>query len=118
MLSAFNKTFSDATEVVWTESSNSFEASFKQRQIQTRVYYDLEGNIIKTLRYYGEENLPLIVLSKIKTRYADKKVFGVTEEASQDGIIFHVVLEDAKSWLQINADVFGTIMQTKKMKKG
>ena len=118
VLAAFNQTFTDAKEVVWTEANNAFEASFKQHQIQMRVYYDRDGEIVRTLRYYGEEHLPLMVLSKIKTKYSDKKIFGVTEEASQDGIIFHVVLEDEKSWLHINSDVYGSISQTKKMKKG
>jgi hypothetical protein len=118
VLEAFNKTFSDATEVVWTEANNSYEANFKQHQVQTRVYYDREGNIIRTLRYYGEEHLPLMVLSKLKTKYADKKIFGVTEEATENGINFHVILEDEKSWLQINSDVYGSFSQIKKMKKG
>ena len=63
VLAAFNKTFTDAKEVVWTEANNTYEAHFKQREIQIRVYYDQEGNITKTLRYYGEEHLPLIGLN-------------------------------------------------------
>ena len=118
VLEAFNKTFSDAKEVVWTESNNSYEANFKQHEVQTRVYYDKEGNILRTLRYYGENHLPLMVLSKIKTKYSDKKIFGVTEEATENGINFHVILEDEKSWLQINSDVYGSFSQIKKMKKG
>ena len=118
VLAAFNKTFTDAKEVVWTEANNTYEAHFKQREIQIRVYYDQEGNITKTLRYYGEEHLPLMVLSKIKTKYSDKKVFGVTEESSVDGLYFHVVLEDAKSWLEVKSDVYGSVSETKKMKKG
>ena len=59
-----------------------------------------------------------MVLSKIKTKYSDKKIFGVTEEATENGINFHVILEDEKSWLQINSDVYGSFSQIKKMKKG
>jgi hypothetical protein len=118
VLAAFNKTFGDAKEVVWTETNNTFEATFKQREIQIRVYYDQDGNITKTLRYYGEEHLPLMVLSKIKTKYSDKKIFGITEESSEDGLYFHVVLEDEKSWLEVKSDVYGSVSETKKMKKG
>ena len=118
VLQAFNKTFTDAKEVVWTEANNTYEAHFKQREIQIRVYYDQDGNITKTLRYYGEEHLPLMVLSKIKTKYTDKKVFGVTEESSMDGLYFHVVLEDEKSWLEVKSDVYGSVSETKKMRKG
>ena len=118
VLAAFNKTFSDVKDVVWTQTNDTYEAIFKQREIQVRVYYDQDGNITKTLRYYGEDNLPLMVLSKIKTKYADKTIFGITEESSEEGLYFHVVLEDQKSWLQVKSDVYGSVTQTKKMKKG
>src|SRR5215204_4572055 len=118
VLAAFNRTFADVKDVVWSETNNTYEANFKQREIQVRVYYDQEGNITKTLRYYGEEQLPLMVLSTIKTKYADKKVFGVTEESSEVGLYFHVVLEGEKSWLEVKSDVYGSVTETKKMKKG
>lgn len=118
VLAAFNKTFSDVKDVVWTQANNTYEANFRQREIQIRVYYDQEGNITKTLRYYGEEHLPLMVLSKIKTKYTDKKVFGVTEESSEDGLYFYVALEGEKSWLEVKSDVYGSLTETKKMKKG
>lgn len=118
VLAAFNKTFQDAQDVTWTETATSYEVAFKQNTIQVRVNYDMEGNILNTLRYYGEENLPLMVLSKIKTRFTDKTIFGVTEISSEEGTYFHVVLEDAKSWVEVKADVFGSLTVQKKMKKG
>jgi hypothetical protein len=118
VLEAFNKTFTDAKEVSWSQSAYSYEVSFKQNAIQVRVNYDKEGNILNTLRYYSEEQLPLIVLSKLKTKYSDKKIFGVTEIASQEGTFFHVVLEDAKHWMEVKADIFGGLTVMKKMKKG
>ena len=118
VLAAFNKTFSDVKDVVWTQANDTYEANFKQREIQIRVYYDQDGNITKTLRYFGEEHLPLMVLSKIKTKYSDRQVFGVTEESSEEGLYFHVVLEDQKSWVTIKSDVYGSLTETKKMKKG
>jgi len=118
VLDAFNKTFSDARDVSWSETPNSYEVSFKQHAIQLKVNYDKEGNIINTLRYYSEEHLPLMVLSKIKTRFTDKKIFGVTEISSEEGTYYHVVLEDDHNWIEVKADVFGSISVQKKMKKG
>ena len=77
VLAAFNKTFSDVKDVVWTQANDTYEANFKQREIQIRVYYDQDGNITKTLRYFGEEHLPLMVLSKIKTKYSDRQVLAL-----------------------------------------
>ena len=118
VLEVFNKTFQDAKDVSWAETPNSYEVTFKQNTIQVKVNYDRDGNIINTMRYYSEEHLPLMVLSKIKTRFSDKKIFGVTEMSSIDGTYFHVILEDEKNWVEVKSDVFGALSVQKKMRKG
>ncbi|HTM92677.1 MAG TPA: hypothetical protein VL095_09670 [Flavisolibacter sp.] len=117
VLDAFNKTFQNVKEVAWTENEQSFEVKFKQNEILAKVTYDKEGNILKTLRYYYEQNLPLLIFSKVKTKFADKKIFGVTEESSEGGTFYHIVLEDEKHWINITADSFGGIKVDKKFNK-
>jgi hypothetical protein len=117
VLDAFNKTFPNVKEVAWTENEQSFEVKFKQNEILAKVTYDKEGNILKTLRYYYEQNLPLLILSKVKTKFADKKIFGVTEESSEEGTYYHIILEDEKHWINITADNFGAIKVNRKFNK-
>jgi hypothetical protein len=117
VLEAFKKTFPKVEEVAWTENTNSYEVKFKQNEILSKVTYDKEGNIIRTLRYYYEQQLPILVLSKVKSKFTDKKIYGVTEEASEEGTFYHIVLEDEKNWVQITADTFGSIKVDKKFKK-
>lgn len=117
VLDAFNKTFSHVKEVAWTENEHSYEVKFKQNEILSKVTYDKEGNITKTLRYYYEQSLPLLILSKVKTKFSDKKIFGVTEESSDEGTYYHVVLEDEKHWINVTADSFGGIKVDKKYNK-
>lgn len=117
VLDAFNKTFQNVKEVAWTENEQSFEVKFKQNEILAKVTYDKEGNILKTLRYYYEQNLPLLIFSKVKTKFADKKIFGVTEESSEGGTFYHIVLEDEKHWINITADSFGGIKVDRKFNK-
>ncbi len=52
VLKAFNETFMKATDVVWHETQNIYEASFKQSEIISRAIYDKEGNLLRTTRYY------------------------------------------------------------------
>ncbi|HEY6954161.1 MAG TPA: hypothetical protein VI385_02905 [Flavisolibacter sp.] len=117
VLNAFNKTFQNVKEVAWTENEHSFEVKFRQNEILSKVTYDTDGNIVKTLRYYYQDNLPLLVLSKVKNKFNDKKIFGVTEESSEDGTFYHIILEDEKHWINITADNFGTIRVDNKYKK-
>lgn len=117
VLDAFNKTFPNVKEVAWTENEQSFEVKFKQNEVLSKITYDKEGNILKTLRYYNEQDLPLLVLSKVKRKFSDKKIFGVTEEASEEGTYYHIILEDEKHWINITSDGYGSIRVDKKYNK-
>ena len=55
VLKAFKETFSDAVDVTWKELDNSCQANFKLSEIQVRAIYDNEGNLLETVRYYGEK---------------------------------------------------------------
>lgn len=117
VLDAFNKTFPNVKEVAWTENEHSYEVKFKQNEILFRVTYDKDGNILKTLRYYYEQNLPLLVLSKVKSKFKNKKIYEVTEESSEEGTYYHIILEDEKHWINITADSYGSIKVDKKFNK-
>lgn len=117
VLNAFNKTFPHVQEVSWTEYDHSYDVRFKQNEVVTRVSYDKQGNIVRTLRYYKEEQLPILVLTKVKQKFPDKKIFGVTEVTSGGNTDYHIVLEDEKQWIDITSDVYGSIFVNKKFKK-
>jgi hypothetical protein len=117
VLNAFHKTFGQPNDVKWSESPNSYEVKFKMDETTSRITYDKEGNILKTYRYYKEEQLPLMIMAKLKQKYNDKKVFGVVEVASEEGTFYHITLEDAKNWLEVKADTYGEISIQKKFRK-
>src|SRR5918993_6119187 len=79
VLNAFEKTFSQATDVKWQDIDNNFEASFTQADVKLRVQYDAEGNVIRSIRYYKAQMLPILIQSKIQKKFSDKKIFSVTE---------------------------------------
>lgn len=117
VLDAFNKTFRGAQEISWSENNYTYEVRFKQNEVVSRVTYDKQGNIVRTLRYYYEQQLPMLVLSKVKNRFPSKKVFGVTEESFDETTIYHIVLEDEKSWMDVTSDSYGSLTVEKKYKK-
>jgi len=117
VLKAFRETFVKATDVVWYENQNVYEASFKQSQILTRVIYDKKGNLLDTRRYYYEENLPVHILTKLKKAYPGKSVFGVTELSNGDQISYYITLEDEKNWYIIESDNLAQLNLMKKFNK-
>jgi hypothetical protein len=117
VLEAFNKAFKNAQNVSWSTSEYTYEVRFDQDKVTAKITYDKSGNIIRTMRYYGEEQLPLLIMNKVKNKYTDKKIFGVVEVASEDGTYYHITLEGAKTWMNIKADSYGSITVESKFKK-
>lgn len=117
VLKAFKETFSNAKDVSWDEFDNYYAVKFKDTEIDTRVKYDKEGNIMQTTRYYFEQQLPPFICAKVKKRYAGKKIFGVTEVRSDSELTYYIVLEDDKNWTTIKSDAFGSFQLHEKFKK-
>lgn len=117
VLKAFKETFLKASDVVWYETKNAYEASFKQSEITAKAIYDKNGNLLSTTRYYYEDNLPVHILSKLKKAYAGKSVFGVTELTVDDQISYYITLEDEKNWLIVKSDSWGFLELSNKYKK-
>lgn len=118
VLKAFKATFTDAENVTWKElDNNNSQANFKVSEIQVRAMYDNEGNLLETVRYYGERNLPPNILARLKKRYVGKEVFGVTEISSESEIAYHITLKDEKNWYTIKSDPYGNLQQTDKFKR-
>lgn len=113
----FKETFPAALDVKWFEYETFYEVVFKNNDILCRVKYDLKGNIISTRRDYNEKDLSLFIVAKVKEKYQGKKIFGVTEITSSEGVSYNIVLEDDKYWTNINADESGNISQVQKLKK-
>ena len=113
----FKETFPAAIEVKWYDYETFYEVVFKNNDILCRVKYDLKGNIISTRRDYHEKDLSLFIVAKVKEKYTGKKIFGVTEITSSEGVIYNIVLEDDKNWINLNSDESGNISQVQKLKK-
>ena len=113
----FKETFPAAIEVKWYDYETFYEVVFKNNDILCRVKYDLRGNIISTRRDYHEKDLSLFIVAKVKEKYAGKKIFGVTEITSSEGVTYNIVLEDEKNWINLNSDESGHISQVQKLKK-
>jgi hypothetical protein len=117
VLKAFSETFMKATDVVWHEVQNLYEASFKQSEVISRAIYDANGNLLRTTRYYSQENLPIHILTKIQKRYAGKSIYGVTELSMGDGVSYHITLQNETTWYVVESDSWGSLELTKKFKK-
>jgi hypothetical protein len=117
VLNAFSKTFKNVQNVSWSSVSKYYEVNFKQDEVIARVTYDQNGNMLRTLRYYKEDHLPLLVMTNLRKNYADKKTYIIVEESSAEETIYHITLEDNKHWYHVIADMYGNMNLEKKYVK-
>jgi hypothetical protein len=117
VLKAFKTTFTDAQDVTWKELENTCQANFKLSDIQVRAMYDNEGNLIETIRYYGEKTLPPNILARLKKRYSGKDIFGITEISSENEVTFHITMKDEKNWYVVKSDPYANLQQTDKFRR-
>ncbi|MCU7547801.1 hypothetical protein OCK74_01685 [Chitinophagaceae bacterium LB-8] len=113
----FRNAFPKAEQVKWYKTDLMYEVVFINDQVSCRMRFLLNGTIDRTIRYYTEEHLPPFILSKIKRKFAGKKVYGVTEDTSEDGVTYYIVLEDEDHWLHIQSDAIGNTIITNQYKK-
>ena len=115
VLRSFEQTFKDAKEVIWQEFTDSYVVDFKLYGTQATVRYDENGNIIRYLRYYGENQLPIHILVNLKKKYPDRAIFGVTEYFNENDWSYIIQMQDSKHWYTVKSDVMGNLEQTKKL---
>ena len=117
VLHAFNQVFKNAQQAVWHEENGRFEVRFRQDESTIKIMYDAEGNMLESLRYYSEAQLPMLIRAKLKKEFAGKKVFGVTEHAANNEVLYHITLEDEKNWTTITSNDSGNLSLVQKLKK-
>ena len=117
VLKIFKTTFTNAQDVKWSEFDNNYSVSFSLEGIQSKVVYDKDGNMLSSLRYYSPERLPVNIYSKLKKKYEDKTLFGVTESSNDQEIAYYVKIYDAKNWYTIKVDAGGSMETYEKLKR-
>ncbi|MCF3110783.1 hypothetical protein LL912_18510 [Niabella sp. CC-SYL272] len=117
-LKTFKAVFSNARDVQWSTTADYSEASFRSGSVTTRAVIDNNGALIRTIRYYKENNLPSNILYKIKKKYDGKEIYGITEVTNSEGTNYHIIVRDNRSIYSVIADNSGSLSQTAKYKRG
>ena len=85
--------------------------------VSAKIWYAPDHSILKSIRYYDEQALPPYLASVVHRRYTDKKIYGVTEESSETGINYYIILEDDNLWYHVKCDANGYLTLEKKYRK-
>ena len=72
---------------------------------------------MRSTRYYKEQHLPTNILFKLKSKYTDKSIFGVTEFTTSDEVNYYIKLEDSKNWITVKVNGNGQMELIEKYKR-
>lgn len=67
---------------------------FFDNDIQTKIFYNRNGNNVAMIRYYTEDKLPNEVRHPVKSTYYDFNIFLVTEVTVGNKIAYLVKIKD------------------------
>jgi hypothetical protein len=118
ILKLFHQDFPKIEKPFFYDLGDAYMVYYKKNDSSTgRVYYDMQGAMVKTLKYYGESELDPFIKAKVAAKYTGKKIYGITESSSEEGHSYTIVLEDAKCWYTIVSDETGSMTRVSKLKK-
>lgn len=103
-LKTFNEVFKNAKNVHWSFTTTYQQASFEANAIKSKATFDNDGNLVQTIRYYKETNLPANIRFRINKKYNKAEVWGVTELSNSEGIIYNIVLRSNTHFYILKCD--------------
>lgn len=95
--STFSTTYTDARDVEWEKEGDHFKVEFEINNMDHDIWYDGDGNVMKSKLEISESELPSTVASAVKSKYEDYKIDSV-EIHEQDGAKTYKV-EIEKGWI-------------------
>lgn len=113
----FNKTFPQATGVVFKVTEKYTEVSFTWHNLKLQAFYDLEGNQIGTSRQIAVVDMPLTYLFSIKKEFPGYEPTEAIEfDHTDSGLSYYVTVVAPQKAYVLEVSANGAISVFKKMK--
>ncbi len=119
ILKVFHDNFPEVTYHSISNIGDLYMVYFKNDENNSsgRIYYDSDGNVLETIRYYTGKELSPFIRTKVNSKYKGKDIFMVTDVANETEHFYQIILEDANSLMVVHADDNGWMHLEKKYKK-
>jgi len=113
----FSQIYPNAADVIWSNNDETDYVNFKENAIRISILFNIDGTLIRSIRYYSEEYLPYYLISVIREKYPKKKIYGVTEISTPGRIAYYLKLEDANSWMTVKLNSSGKMKVLEEFEK-
>jgi hypothetical protein len=101
---SFKKYFGDQAEENWSVVGTNFLNHFHANGILTSSMFDKKGNLIYTITYGGEQNMPADIKRNVKSEYYDYKITMAINVKENKRDIWVVTVEDEKQQITVRLE--------------
>ncbi len=113
----FARQFTGAEDVKWTSIEHGMKkVSFTLGGTRTEAYYNVDGELLGTLRNLFYSQLPLSVMQTINNKFDGGVVIEILEITNNEGTSYRVILEQKDKKYKIRVNSVGEITEQEKMK--
>lgn len=112
--SIFKAAYTTVTDVEWEKKGDHFKVEFEINRMDHDIWYDAQGNVVKSEIDIKPSDLPSVVVSAVKTKYPDYKIDSV--EVREEGGKKTYKVEIEKGWSEereLMIDALGNILSDK-----
>lgn len=110
----FSKAYTNVTDVEWEKKGDHFKVEFEINNLDHDIWYNAQGDVIKSKIEILENELPSVVATAVKTKYPDYKIDSVEVHEKDGATSYEVEIE--KGWTmerKLILDVSGKILSDK-----
>ena len=117
VIEAFKSTFVSADDVSWSTGGDYYRAAFTYNSKNVFAYYSKEGKFLGITRLMSTSELPLMLQTSFKKKYADYWVTDLFELAKTEGTAYYLTLENAEEVIIVKSSGGSDWSTFKKSKK-
>ncbi|MGZ5222455.1 MAG: hypothetical protein ACXWC7_20370, partial [Chitinophagaceae bacterium] len=103
IISSFNTSFKNASEVKWSETQHFFKADFSMNGQYATAYYDATASLIAVTRNITSFQLPITLQTKLKTSYENHWISDLFELSDDNGTAYYVTVENGDEKLTLKS---------------
>ena len=116
ILSAFQKEFSFAKNVMWEEEGNLARVIFSLNDQGITAWYNSDAELVTTARNILYNQLPISVMRTLDKEYAGADIVGITEISRNEETYYQIRADKKNKKLLLKASSSGNITVLKRIK--
>lgn len=115
---AFNKMFTGATNVKWTNEQDGYlQVAFTWGDHRTIAFFDANAKFVGSIRGIFFKELPLSVIRSVNRTFNDPVVLQVSEIYNEEGIRYSMKIEHKHKLYNVKFDGLGSLIEKTRIKK-